>query len=143
MKVIATALILWINANSAYDYAGDPPRVVTTDPESLAYLMLGEIPWIPERAKLGLKGLYDPQSETIWLRDDFDPDDPADRSHLLHELVHFMQYRQADAAHVSCGQGLEREAYDIQNLYLAAHGLPPVKGDGVGFAPLRDDCLPR
>ena len=78
MNSIAVALIIWINANSGYVYSGAPPRIVTTDPESLAYMMLGEIPWIPERAKLGLKGLYDPQSETIWLREwtkQFMPDD--------------------------------------------------------------------
>ena len=143
MKLTATTLMLWINANSVYDYTGEPPRIVITDPESLVYLMLGEIHLMPERAKRGLMGLYDPGTETIWLRDDFDAGDPEHRSHLLHELVHFVQYRQADHGRLACGRELEREAYRIQNAYLATQDLPPVREMGAGFSQAGPDCETR
>lgn len=125
MKEIAASLLLWINANSAYDYDGMPPRIVTTDPESLVYLILGEIPIIPERARTGIKGIYDIETRTIWLRHDFDSASYGDRGHLVHELVHFLQHRRLGDEGMSCGRQLELQAQQIQNRYLRQHGLTP------------------
>jgi hypothetical protein len=127
MKGIAAALLIWINANSGYEYLDEPPKVVKTDPEALAYLLLGEVWIIPERAKRGLMGLYDVETRTIWLRDDFDPKDYKDRSHLVHELVHFLQYEGQRAQGLVNQSDFETEAYEIQNRYLRAHDLPPIK----------------
>ncbi len=127
MKNIAAALLIWINANSGYEYLGEPPKVVKTDPEALAYLLLGEVWIIPERAKRGLMGLYDVETRTIWLRDDFDPTDDRDRSHLVHELVHFLQYEGQYGSGFANQADFEAEAYAIQNLFLRVHNLPPVK----------------
>lgn len=127
MKSVAAALLIWINANSGYEYLGEPPKIVKTDPEALVHLLLGEVWIIPERAKRGLMGLYDVETQTIWLRDDFDPMDYKDRSHLVHELVHFLQYagqRRDESANQS---DFEAEAYEIQNRFLQAHHLPPIK----------------
>lgn len=124
MKSIVVSLLLWINANSQYEYFGEPPVVRTTDPESLVYLVLGEIPRMPARAKGAIRGMYDADTKTIWLRDDFNPDDPENLSHLVHELVHFLQYQPENRAVRPCGRLLEREAYGIQNKYLKAHHLP-------------------
>jgi hypothetical protein len=127
MKSIAAALLIWINANSGYDYLGEPPKVVKTDPEALAHLLLGEVWIIPERAKRGLMGLYDVETRTIWLRDDFDSKNYKDRSHLVHELVHFLQYEGQRGDGLVNQADYESEAYTIQNRFLRAHGLPPVK----------------
>lgn len=127
MKSIAAALLIWINANSGYEYLGEPPKIVKTNPEALVHLLLGEVWIIPERAKRGLMGLYDVETQTIWLRDDFDSRDDKDRSHLVHELVHFLQYS-AQRGNGSVNQSdFETEAYEIQNRFLKAHGLPPIK----------------
>jgi hypothetical protein len=140
VKSIAAALLLWINANSGYEYAGDPPHITTTDPENLAHMILGEIAWIPERAKSGLKGLYVVDTQTIWLRDDFDPQRQEDLSHLVHELVHFLQYQQGDAQRLACGRELEIEAYNIQNRYLSTHDLPTIKTVGAWLSQSFTGC---
>ncbi len=127
MKSIAAALLIWINANSGYEYLGEPPKVVKTDPEALAYLLLGEVWIIPERAKRGLMGLYDVETRTIWLRDNFDPNNYKDRSHLVHELVHFLQYEGQRGDGLVNQSDFESEAYAIQNRFLRAHDLPPIK----------------
>lgn len=127
MKSIAAALLIWINSNSGYEYLGDPPKIVKTDPEELAHLLLGEVWRIPERARRGLMGLYDVDTRTIWLRDDFNPEDHKDLGHLVHELVHFLQYEAQRKDGLAIQAYFETEAYAIQNRFLRAHGLPSVK----------------
>ncbi len=127
MKSLAATLLIWINANSGFDYLGEAPKIVKTDPVALVHLLLGEVWIIPERAKRGLMGLYDVETRTIWLRDDFDAEDQKDRSHLVHELVHFLQYEARRGGGVVNEADFEAEAYQIQNHYLRSHGLPPIK----------------
>ena len=126
MKEIAAALLIWINANSGFDYVGDPPKIMQTDPENLAHLILGEVPRIPEKAKTHLMGLYDVETETIWLRNDFDPTDHKHRGHLVHELVHYLQYQGDRARDIANDPNLEPEAYALQNRYLRAHDSAPI-----------------
>jgi len=144
MKSLAAFLLLWINANSAYDYQGDPPEVRTTDPEELVYLVLGEIAWVPARAKASIRGMYDADTSTIWLRDDFDPGDPENVANLVHELVHFIQYTEANTSgsKLPCGRELEREAYKIQNLYLRANNIPELERKQVKVAQSLSPCGP-
>ncbi len=127
MKGVAASLLIWINTNSGYEYLGEPPKIVKTDPEALVHLLLGEIWRIPERAKRGLMGLYDSETRTIWLRDDFDPKDYKDLSHLVHELVHFLQYEGHRSDGLVNQTHFETEAYEIQNHFLRTHDLPPIK----------------
>ena len=124
MNAVVASLILWINANTAFDYQGGPPQVRLTDPDNLVYLMLGEVWRIPKTAREGLRGLYDAESRTIWLRDDFDPQNKRHQGHLVHELVHFLQYDSPPSGH-PCGESLELEAYSVQNKFLRAHRLQP------------------
>jgi len=142
MKSLVASLLLWINANSAYEYLGEPPDVRTTDTESLVYLVLGEIPRMPERAKTAIRGMYDVDTKTIWLRDDFNPDDPENVAHLVHELVHFIQYHEADnnQKKLPCGRKLEREAYQVQNQYLLAHHVPGLEKELVHFVQALSGC---
>jgi len=126
MNSVVAALLLWINANSPYHYTGEPPVVQTTDPEALIYLVLGEVPRIPDKARSGIRGLYDSETRTIWLRDDFNPEDPENRAHLVHELVHFLQHASGVSRPFRCQRELEREAYELQSKYLVANNLPPV-----------------
>ena len=140
MKSVVVSLLVWLNANSHYEYFAEPPVVRTTDPESLVYLVLGEIPRMPARAKTAIRRLYGVDTKTIWLRDDFNPEDPENLSHLIHELVHFLQYRPENRELRPCGRELEREAYEIQNKYLAAHNLPRLEHKMVKFTEQLSGC---
>ncbi len=113
MKEITFSLLTWIAANSVYEMPSTTPRVVTTDVENLVYLALGEVPIIPQRARTGLKGLYDPATRTIWMREDFDRG--RDRHLLVHELVHFLQHDQP--ARAPPEPRIEAEAVRLQTLY--------------------------
>ena len=69
-----------------------------------------------------LRGLYDPDTETVWLVRPWDPRNPYDVGTLLHELVH---HRQAAAGHWYCPGAQELPAYRIQQRWLNALGLEP------------------
>jgi len=69
-----------------------------------------------------LRGLYDPETETISLVRPWDPRDPFDVGTLLHELVH---HRQNGHGHWYCPGAQELPAYRIQQSWLAGLGLEP------------------
>lgn len=68
------------------------------------------------------RGLYDPDSETIWLVRPWSAKNPYDVSVLLHELVH---HRQAAHGHWYCPGAQELPAYRAQQAWLNALGLEP------------------
>ncbi|KRS13166.1 hypothetical protein XM53_08460 [Roseovarius atlanticus] len=68
------------------------------------------------------RGLYDPDSETIWLVRPWNAKNPYDVSVLLHELVH---HRQAVHGHWYCPGAQELPAYRAQQAWLNALGLEP------------------
>jgi hypothetical protein len=64
--------------------------------------------------------------EGIYLIDTLKIDDPADRSVLLHELVHYLQDvsgRYAQLSPCDSYAAREREAYAAQDDYLSRYGL--------------------
>lgn len=68
---------------------------------------------------------YDAPTHTVILRDFLDMRRTPDRSFLVHELVHALQHqRQGAAFQARCNDvvNTEREAYQVQNHYLAVHG---------------------
>ena len=86
--------------------------------------------------------------KAIYLASNLDPRrEPADRATLLHELVHYLQYvegRFAQLAPCERFSAEEREAFAIQNAYLARigsglrvaayadSGCEPEEGEGAG-----------
>src|SRR5207244_1942967 len=66
--------------------------------------------------------------EGIYFAENLDPvHEPRDRAALLHELVHYLQQghpRFADMAPCEREKTKEKEAYAIQNAYLAMIGSP-------------------
>ena len=69
-----------------------------------------------------LRGLYDPDAETVWLVRPWDARNPYDVGTLLHELVH---HRQAEAGHWYCPGAKELPAYRVQQAWLNELGLEP------------------
>ncbi len=77
----------------------------------------------PLRQSALARALYVPGEVVI---DDsfWDPDDVRAVSFLVHELVHHAQHARGVA--YPCHKAKEWEAYRLQNLWLAEHGLPPI-----------------
>lgn len=66
------------------------------------------------------RGLYDPDSATIYITRPWKASDPYDQSILLHELVH---HAQVGAKHWYCPQAMEWDAYKLQDKWLAARQI--------------------
>ncbi len=69
-------------------------------------------------------GAYVPATGRILLAPDLDTDSALGRSYLLHELVHAAQYRAGAQTRARCEGELEREAYQLQTLWLRRQGEP-------------------
>ena len=73
-----------------------------------------------------IAALFDTERYRILILSTLNLDDPEDHSFLLHELVHVLQFKvRGEAGFASCNAIVvsEREAYQVQNRYLASHGL--------------------
>ena len=63
-----------------------------------------------------LHGLYDKESDTIILSDQWDRRKPWDMSVLLHEMIHYLQDQ--NKMKFNCVANMEKDAWPIQQLYL-------------------------
>ncbi len=70
---------------------------------------------VADRSSGRIRGLYDSESEIIYLVEPWSPENPRDISVLLHEMVHHRQKSQ----HWYCEQAQEWRAYQIQAQWLA------------------------
>ena len=119
MQDIIFTLLVWIGANSGYDVNLVSPNITMTNTYNICANYGINNKGQCEAAQL--KGFYD-KDLTIYLPNDFNPNDTADRSRLIHELVHYVQW--ANGKHKStCLGHLEVEAYELQDQWRVAHNL--------------------
>ena len=76
--------------------------------------------------------LYDPVEKAIILKKDWTPDSIANRSMLVHELVHHLQYESGNISKFRCRGLIEKEAYDVQNKWLEPYGTNVQKELNIG-----------
>ena len=108
----------WLDSNTDLPPRADPAEIRFVDKYSAAALSASK-----HSADVdNLRGLYDSDSQTIWLVYPWNPLDPYNVSVLLHEQVH---HRQAEAGHWYCPGAQELPAYRIQQEWLAQFGLEP------------------
>lgn len=108
----------WLDNNSDLPRRANPPEIRFLDKYSAAAFSASK-----HSARMGrLRGLYDPDSQTIWLLHPWNQHDPYSVSVLLHEQMH---HRQAEAGHWYCPGAQELPAYRIQQKWLAQFGLEP------------------
>lgn len=122
MMELVLGLMSWIGAHSGYILPADLPNLVFTTQHNMCALY-----GIDHKARCdasGLKGFYD-KHLTIYLGTDFDPTNKHHQSRLLHELVHYVQWKNS-AEHKTCLGQLEVEAYDIQDQWRKKNGLAPI-----------------
>lgn len=105
----------WLDAHFSLPRNAGSPDIRWIDRHSAASLAGPQL-----QAHENLRGLYDPDSQTIWLVQPWNARDPRDVSVLLHELIH---HRQAVAGHWYCPAAQELPAYRTQQKWLAGLGL--------------------
>ena len=111
-------LLDWIAAATAYDVTS-----TRADPPQTTFCQAGDtIPYESGTTLVddALNGAYDLANRRIILVRPWDPDDPGDRSVLLHELIHHVQLANRG---FECLQQPEWEAYKLQEAYLAEHDI--------------------
>ena len=122
MKELVLSMLTWIGGNTSYDVNLVLPNLVFTTQHNMC-AQYG----IKQKGNCdasGLKGFYN-KDMTIYLRTDFDPNNPHHQSRLLHELVHYVQWQNGQNDKECLGL-LEVEAYDIQDQWRGTQGLKPV-----------------
>ena len=101
LKEIITALMIWLGANTTFDTNHDTPMVVFLPQSELNQMYYNE----PKVKNSDLHGLYDKDSDIIYLPDDWDRRKPWDLGVLLHEIMHYLQ-------------DMERDVWPTQRDYL-------------------------
>lgn len=125
MNELVFSLLLWIGDHSSYDVYLPHPNIaqITTHNLCKRYGIDHK-----ERCEdMRLIGFYDTQ-QTIFLRAQFDNKNLNQQSHLLHEMVHYVQWSNGLDSDYCLGE-LELEAYELQDTWRFQQGLAPVLGD--------------
>ncbi|MFQ6021397.1 MAG: DUF6647 family protein [Acidiferrobacterales bacterium] len=131
MKELTVAMLMWISGHSPLAYDGSHvPDVISVPQGTLVQIFYqGNVPRGPDINNISVAGVYNPRDGTIYLLDDVDLTTIEGRAVLVHELVHYLQYRHGFDKAVSCVRKLEPTAYAAQAEYLAQHGRAPAFND--------------
>jgi hypothetical protein len=115
LNSLIAAYIAWIIAQTGLSAPGHPPIHFAT-PAEMA-IRFGS----PENSGLELQALYNRSEGSIYLPQEWQPNDLRQKSALLHELVHHVQrFNNID---LPCVAALERQAYDLQIKWLREQGV--------------------
>lgn len=109
-SVLISELNTWLDAETEFEKRDSQPQIKLIEKE-LAENLRG----VADRSDGRVRGLYDAETETIYLTKPWSPDNSRDISVLLHEMVHHRQAGQ----HWYCEQAQEWRAYQIQAQWLA------------------------
>jgi len=120
MDALILVLLGWLNLYTEYDTNVELPNIVITEQANMCAQYGINDPGICQATKL--KGFYD-KRYTIYLHPDFDPMNEVDRSRLLHELVHYLQWQNGVNKN-ACWGNLEVEAYNLQDEWRHMHDVP-------------------
>lgn len=114
MTALVGVLETWLDRQAPWARREALPEIRIVQPEAAA-----AIRGLAGRGHGRMRGLYDPESATVYLVAPWDAGDAEDVSVLLHELVH---HRQA-AHHWYCPGAQELPAYRLQDRWLGERGL--------------------
>lgn len=125
MNELILILLGWISTHTDYNTEISYPNVVMTVQHNMCANY-----GINNKSRCDdshMQGFYN-KKDTIYLRTDFEDSDPVDQSRLLHELIHYVQWK--NDSHVNtCLGHLELEAYKLQDKWRKQIGLAPVLSD--------------
>ena len=132
LNPVVEALESWLDDNAPWPRRDTAPTI-----QVLPSSLVTAIHPTGARGFGARRGFYDADTATVTLSAPWDPDDPNDRSVLLHELAH---HRQAPL-HWYCPAAQELPAYRLQAAWAAEHGAEPAI-DWLRVV-LQSGCTPR
>ena len=112
--ILTSELDAWLTQNSPY-----PPAASAAEIRFISSGQLSDISGGAARHDSRTRGLYEPETATIYLVEPWSDNNLQDISVLLHELAH---HRQTHAKHWYCEAAKEKPAYELQRDWLAEHG---------------------
>jgi hypothetical protein len=107
--------IAWIVAQTGLSAPDHPPIHFVTPAE------MATRHGSPENSGLELQALFNRNEDSIYLPQEWRPNDLRQKSALLHELVHHVQ--RFNKIELPCLAALERQAYDLQIKWLREQGV--------------------
>ena len=146
MTTLLLALLAWIGVHTGHAVPttrDELPAVERLDPVAMQRVVYprasGER--LAQRSVLGAYDRHRGVNGTIYLSTELDLADEASHEVLVHELVHFLQYRSGRS--YRCVGRMEAEAYAVTRAWLAARGLPDRHDDvTIFFASKCPDEIP-
>ena len=120
-------LLAWIRAQdiSVATLMQSPLVKRSTQPEMLRLAFGEKMPASMNASELKVYGLYNFKNETVYLLDEINLSTIKGRAVLVHELVHYAQYRDGLNNRVRCVNELETLAYQLEARYLQHHSVQP------------------
>ena len=122
MQDILIGLLAWIGGQTGYNTELDLPNVSLTEPYNVCQNYGISHKGQCDAARL--TGFYN-KHYTIYLQNRFNINNKHDRSALMHELVHYVQWSNAQQKSTCLGK-LEVEAYTLQDQWRHKHQLAAV-----------------
>ena len=128
MNALLTAIALWLSANFHLPVQQTLPRIERVPQAQLGALSHGAMLSKPAGSGIAentapasdIMALYDDETGTIFLRQDWTGSRVADLSILVHEMVHHGQH--LAGLTYACPQEREKLAYQAQEQWLALFG---------------------
>jgi len=113
MNETITALLMWINLNTGMIPPDEIPNLIFTEAQNIC--MQYGINNKNQCENTRLAGFYN-RDNTIYLHANFDHHSHVDQSRLLHELIHYVQWKNGHSHR--CRGNLEAQAYRLQDKWL-------------------------
>lgn len=157
MIELVLSMMLWIHNVTGYTIPEPPDISLVSKEIMLSYAYGCDLDPIPEEniqlcdtrkdwnlSEDGPLGMYDHVKKAIIMPDDFDINSIHDKSILLHEVVHHLQYANDVHNNVECKAKLEKEAYELQDEWLRKKhntNLYETVGMNKVFFYLKTECM--
>jgi len=128
------ALLMWINLNTGMLPPDELPNLVFTNTHNMCQQF--GVNDKKQCINLKLAGFYN-RHNTIYLHTDFDHSQAINQSRLLHELIHYVQWKNGKGN--KCRGNLEAQAYRLQDKWLSERSLP-VRSDAFTLMMMEAAC---
>lgn len=132
METLLTALMVWASAQTGLPVPDSFPTIRMTDRCEIVQMYSGNDASCDDDGPRAV-AIYDPAIKTMYLPQEWQPDNLYHVSMLLHELVHHMQTEAGiNFDTVTCpGKEIEQPAYDAQIAFLEGAGVDAMETMGI------------
>ena len=120
MKTLIAFLLLWIGSETDYNVQIPHPTIKMVSEITLTEMYHGD-----RTPDSNVHGLYDPDTDTIYIKDTFNMYNVFDKGILMHEIMHYVHdMNEAVGTKFDCMAQSEAEIYPLQKKYLLeVHGV--------------------